>query len=98
MRGREAPQHYGFRQHRAIELDYRHVYLATGILALPPHTLSLEVQHHRQTDRTCEIGGVRVEFDFDAVGKVLGRLVNYDVPACHEEQPVIAFKEEAARS
>jgi len=97
MRRRETPQHHRLRQCRAIQFDHRHVDLATGIVALVPDTLAVEVQRHRDTGRTREILGVGVEFDLEAVGEVLARLVDHHVSAGREKQPALAPEEEAAR-
>ena len=45
-----------------------------------------------------EVHVIGVNFDLDAVGEMLGRLVNHHMPAGHKEKPVFAFEEETARA
>jgi hypothetical protein len=64
---------------------------------LPPQCRAVAIERNGEARRLGDIVRIDMQFDFDAVRKVSGRLVDHHVPARHQKEPPLALEEKTAR-
>jgi len=94
--GGEGPIDGGLGQRTAFDLDHGDVDGAGCVAALAPDAPPVAVQGNGKAGRLRHVDRIRMEFDFQAVGKVFAWVILDDMPAGDQKQALIAREEEAA--
>ena len=93
MRRRKGGENDRRRQHRPLNLDGDDVDSAAGVNRLSSEWLVVGIERHRPLRQRRDIICIDVQLDIQTVRTMIARLIQYDMPAGHQEQALIALEE-----